>query len=299
MKTHLDLRPVHHRREDRIRAHVLLCWLALLLIRIAENQMPTLTWRRIREQLETVHVGEFHGNAGRVQQRTELTTDQRGILRALQVPEPPRFLHLTSRPALAAGPRRLAGGTAAGTTRKRSRLRLRRSTSTSCLPRSVSCGTRAWRPSGCDGPQTAHAVRLSLCRSAVLRAEGNRAPPASPPDRLDRGLMVGAASRPEGGARRLLTVRRTVTCAVRVQDGGESDGSVGARIAALAAQRFLGGPGLRCWLLVDEGVRDPRLLAAGTLAVAVSTLVHEASGLPGRRLHAAASARQREPAAQR
>ena len=31
MKTTLDLRPVHHRKEDRIRAHVLLCWLALLL----------------------------------------------------------------------------------------------------------------------------------------------------------------------------------------------------------------------------------------------------------------------------
>ena len=28
----IDLRPVHHRLEDRIRAHVLLCWLALLLI---------------------------------------------------------------------------------------------------------------------------------------------------------------------------------------------------------------------------------------------------------------------------
>ncbi len=28
MKQILDLRPVYHRREDRIRAHVLLCWLA-------------------------------------------------------------------------------------------------------------------------------------------------------------------------------------------------------------------------------------------------------------------------------
>jgi hypothetical protein len=33
MKTILELRPVYHRLEDRIRAHVLLCWLALLLIR--------------------------------------------------------------------------------------------------------------------------------------------------------------------------------------------------------------------------------------------------------------------------
>lgn len=96
MKTHLELRPVHHRKEDRIRAHVLLCWLALLLIRIAENETPTLTWRRIREQLETLHVGEFTGNAGRVHQRTELTAGQREILRALKLTEPPRFLQLTT-----------------------------------------------------------------------------------------------------------------------------------------------------------------------------------------------------------
>jgi len=34
LKHTVDIRPVHHRREDRIRAHVLLCWLALLLIRV-------------------------------------------------------------------------------------------------------------------------------------------------------------------------------------------------------------------------------------------------------------------------
>lgn len=33
----LDLRPVYHRKEERIRAHVLLCRLALLLIRICET----------------------------------------------------------------------------------------------------------------------------------------------------------------------------------------------------------------------------------------------------------------------
>ena len=31
MKQVIDLRPVYHRREDRIRAHIILCWLALLL----------------------------------------------------------------------------------------------------------------------------------------------------------------------------------------------------------------------------------------------------------------------------
>ena len=37
MKQVIDLRPVYHRKEERIRAHVILCWLALLLIRIAET----------------------------------------------------------------------------------------------------------------------------------------------------------------------------------------------------------------------------------------------------------------------
>jgi len=96
IKTHLDLRPVNHRKEERVRAHVLLCWLALLLIQIAENEIPTHTWRRLREQLQTLHVGEFTGNAGHVHQRTELTAAQRDILRSLQIPEPPRFLQLTA-----------------------------------------------------------------------------------------------------------------------------------------------------------------------------------------------------------
>ena len=94
LKSHLDLRPVHHRKEERIRAHVLLCWLALLLVRVAETHDPTRSWRRIREQLQTLQVGEFAGNAGHVHQRTELTTDQRDILTRLDLPEPPRFLHL-------------------------------------------------------------------------------------------------------------------------------------------------------------------------------------------------------------
>src|SRR6266496_3424827 len=56
MKTTLDLRPVHHRKEDRIRAHVLLCWLALLLIRIAENQTGE-TWRNLRREVQRLDQG--------------------------------------------------------------------------------------------------------------------------------------------------------------------------------------------------------------------------------------------------
>jgi len=93
MKTTLDLRPVHHRKEQRIRAHVLLCWLALLLIRIAENATGE-TWRNLRFELEKCHLVRFAGSAGDVRQRTEITSRQAAILRALDVPEPPRYAEL-------------------------------------------------------------------------------------------------------------------------------------------------------------------------------------------------------------
>jgi hypothetical protein len=86
----LELRPVHHRKEERIRAHVLLCFLALLLVRVAEARARD-TWPTLRRELERMHLGEFEGSAGRVLQRTETTPAQRDILKALDVPEPPRF----------------------------------------------------------------------------------------------------------------------------------------------------------------------------------------------------------------
>ena len=95
MKTTLDLRPVHHRLERRIRAHVLLCWLALLLIRIAENQAQD-TWRNLRDELQRLHLGTFAGHAGHSRQRTELTSHQQQILRALGVEQPPLFLQLAA-----------------------------------------------------------------------------------------------------------------------------------------------------------------------------------------------------------
>src|SRR5215212_10084286 len=93
MKTTLDLRPVHHRKEDRIRAHVQLCWLALLLIRVAENQTGD-TWRNLRRELQRLHQGTFRGTAGLVDKASEPTTGQLRILRALGLEPPPAFIAL-------------------------------------------------------------------------------------------------------------------------------------------------------------------------------------------------------------
>jgi transposase len=55
LKGALRLRPVFHYREDRIRAHVQLCWLALLLIRVVENATGE-SWRSVRAELERMHL---------------------------------------------------------------------------------------------------------------------------------------------------------------------------------------------------------------------------------------------------
>src|SRR6266536_2091383 len=94
LKSTIDLRPVYHRREDRIRAHVQLHWLALLLLRVAETTVGD-TWRNIRDELQRMHLVTLATRDGHVAQRSELTPGQRSILRALELPEPPRFFDFT------------------------------------------------------------------------------------------------------------------------------------------------------------------------------------------------------------
>jgi hypothetical protein len=93
LKTTLDLRPVYHRLEERIRAHIILCWLALLLIRIVETT-TTQTWHQLREHLDELHLGTFTGPAGTYRQRTELTKPQRDLLATLNLTPPKKIIEL-------------------------------------------------------------------------------------------------------------------------------------------------------------------------------------------------------------
>ncbi|MFF3160076.1 IS1634 family transposase [Streptomyces sp. NPDC057910] len=95
LKQILDMRPVYHRREDRIRAHILLCWLALLLIRVAENTTGQ-TWNRLRGELQRMQAATFTGPAGTYRQTTEPTKPQRDILTALDIPAPKKVIELTT-----------------------------------------------------------------------------------------------------------------------------------------------------------------------------------------------------------
>jgi hypothetical protein len=101
MKGSLGLRPVFHHREDRIRSHIQLCWLALLLIRVVENGTGD-TWRNVRHELDRMHLVTMQTAEGRVAQRTTTTPaqarpgqarpGQASILSSLGVTEPGRYL---------------------------------------------------------------------------------------------------------------------------------------------------------------------------------------------------------------
>jgi transposase len=90
LKSTLSLRPVYHTKDDRIRSHVMLCWLALLLIRIAELETD-MTWPRVRAEMERLHLGEFLHKDGRILQYTEMTVIQRKILKLLKIAPPKKI----------------------------------------------------------------------------------------------------------------------------------------------------------------------------------------------------------------
>ncbi len=94
LKGALGLRPVFHHREDRIRGHVQLCWLALLLIRVIENATGD-TWRNTRHELDRMHLVTLATADGQVAQRSATTPGHKTILAALDLPEPPRFYDFT------------------------------------------------------------------------------------------------------------------------------------------------------------------------------------------------------------
>ena len=90
-KGQLLLRPVYHRLEDRIRSHVLVCFLALLIIRVAETR-TTQTWREIRPVLGRLHLGRFQTKDLTFNQRTTIDAEQKSLLRRLNVGEPERII---------------------------------------------------------------------------------------------------------------------------------------------------------------------------------------------------------------
>ena len=94
LKTTLELRPVYHRLEDRIRSHILLCWLALLLIRVMENQSGQ-TWAKMRRSLSRIQATMLKTSSGSMTKTSTLSPALKQLFKDLKIKEPPRILDLS------------------------------------------------------------------------------------------------------------------------------------------------------------------------------------------------------------
>ena len=96
MKSVLDLRPVCHSREDRIKAHAFLCILAYLLVHHIEVKTNS-TYGRVKEEIEKLSAVEYKTREGiTIIQRTQLTNKQREIFNKLKIKTPPMYLYIGS-----------------------------------------------------------------------------------------------------------------------------------------------------------------------------------------------------------
>src|SRR4030095_15741494 len=98
LKSQLLLRPVVHRLEHRIPAHVLLCWRALLLPRVAERACGQ-TWQGISRETGRLQQVTLAGEAGTIVQTTPLRPTQQALYPAPFIDSPPPTRPF--RPALA------------------------------------------------------------------------------------------------------------------------------------------------------------------------------------------------------
>ncbi len=75
-KFHLDARPVHLRRQDRIKSHFLICFLSMVILKMLQKQlnMPDLSIDRLIETLRSIEFDYFKGIGYRPMfERNELT----------------------------------------------------------------------------------------------------------------------------------------------------------------------------------------------------------------------------------
>jgi transposase len=97
LKSSLSLRPIYHSKDDRIRSHVLICWLALLLVRLAEVETD-MSWAVIRRIMQRLYLGEFLNEKNRVLRHTALSSEQANILKKLKITPPKPFVKLETTP---------------------------------------------------------------------------------------------------------------------------------------------------------------------------------------------------------
>lgn len=91
LKSGIRIRPVYHHAEHRMRAHIALCVIALLLERVIEKACED-TWRNIRNDLKKVQLGQLSGPDGTTWQVTEPRPEAKKWLSKLNISRVPEVV---------------------------------------------------------------------------------------------------------------------------------------------------------------------------------------------------------------
>ena len=93
LKNLLKLRPIYHRVDKRVKGHIFICILALLLRRLMEKKTGQ-TFREIMDKLEKLKVNHIQFRGKKFQQRNHIDPDQEQLFKTLGVPKPPKILNV-------------------------------------------------------------------------------------------------------------------------------------------------------------------------------------------------------------
>lgn len=90
------LSPMYHSLPDRIRAHVKICTLSLLIERIIEHTTGK-TWTEIAHTLKKIQVTKYRSELYEVYQRNEPSKEVKELLKSLKLTVPKKVLDITPR----------------------------------------------------------------------------------------------------------------------------------------------------------------------------------------------------------
>ena len=97
-QTQIKMTPMFHWLPHRIKAHVRICVLALLIARVAELACAQ-SWFRIRGVLDSLQATEFHTPTQIFFRMNESSQPLRQLFKSLAIPLPKRVLAITEHPA--------------------------------------------------------------------------------------------------------------------------------------------------------------------------------------------------------
>jgi len=100
MKNILDIRPVYHHLDDRIRSHILLCWLGMVLIRYAENSVDA-SWYQIETALDDITAGLIESDSVNLWYCSDISDTATDIFKKLNIALPKKVLSTVAREAAA------------------------------------------------------------------------------------------------------------------------------------------------------------------------------------------------------